>query len=233
MTAPSTSVIAVVAARGGSKRLPRKNIRPLGGMPLIGWSLQAARAAGVSEVFLTTEDEEIESVGKDLGFAVPFRRPTELATDYIPAVHAVVHLLDALEKQPVPLRPELIVLLPPTAPFRPPALIRQAITQMARDGSIGRATAVKRLGVGASGLYETRNERAQPLTRPDDPRHVYAPSGGFFAARPAVLREHMSFRLDEGLVLEHTGASTLDIDTEEDFQLAEAMLSAGLVKSPA
>src|SRR5262245_28742769 len=90
-------MLALIAARGGSKRLPRKHVLPLGGVPMIAPSIRAALAArGVDRVLITTDDPEIARAARDAGADVPFMRPAELATDTVPARLACLHALDRL-----------------------------------------------------------------------------------------------------------------------------------------
>lgn len=84
--------LAVIPARGGSKRIPRKNIKPFGGKPMIAWSIEAARASGLFErVVVSTDDAEIADVARQWGAEVPFMRPDELANDYTGATAVVAH----------------------------------------------------------------------------------------------------------------------------------------------
>jgi N-acylneuraminate cytidylyltransferase/CMP-N,N'-diacetyllegionaminic acid synthase len=222
-------IIAVVAARGGSKRLPRKNIRRLGGVPLIGWSLAAARAAGFSKVWLTTEDEQIAAVGAELGFEVPFLRPAHLATDDVPAVHSLIHLADWFRTQ-TGWTPEAMVLLPPTAPFRPPSIVRTAADLM--SSGVGRAVAMNRLHVPAGTIYEWDASGVRRLTAEHDRRQVGVPTGGVFAARLDLLRDNPVLLTDGAQAIPHGGLTTVDIDTEEDWAVAEALVANSLVRLP-
>ena len=120
-------VVAVVPARGGSKGLPRKNIRQLGGHPLIGYSVAAARAARrVSRTICSTDDAEIADAAKRYGAEVPFMRPAELASDLTPDLGVFDHLLQWLMTNEG-WCPEILVQLRPTSPVRPSVLIDEAI----------------------------------------------------------------------------------------------------------
>src|ERR1043166_8417625 len=110
-------VLAIITARGGSKGIPRKNIRLLAGKPLLQYTAEAALAAKQLErVILSTEDEEIAQVGKICGLEVPFLRPPELARDDTPTLPVLQHAVNALEKTGA--RFDAICLLQPTAPLR-------------------------------------------------------------------------------------------------------------------
>jgi len=90
---------ALVVARGGSKSVPRKNLRPLGGKPLIAWTLEAARASRrLTRIVLSTDDPEIAAVGQQWGVETPFLRPAALAGDRSPVIDATLHAFQWLEK---------------------------------------------------------------------------------------------------------------------------------------
>lgn len=121
------SVFALVTARGGSKGVPNKNIRLLGGKPLILWTIETARQSkGIDRILLSTEDEEIARIGRDAGVEVPFKRPAELAGDESSHVDVVLHALRWLKDNEGSL-PEYLLLLQPTSPFRTPQDIEAAI----------------------------------------------------------------------------------------------------------
>ncbi len=124
------SVLALVPARGGSKGIPRKNLLPIGGQPLITWSIQAGREAiAVDRVVVSTEDDEIADVARAAGAEVPFARPAELARDETTDLPVFQHALAWLrEKEGY--RPELVVHLRPTSPARRPGLIDEGVARL-------------------------------------------------------------------------------------------------------
>jgi CMP-N,N'-diacetyllegionaminic acid synthase len=106
-------LLALIPARGGSKGIPRKNIKPLCGKPLIGWSIDAAKkSVFIDQVFVSTEDEEVAAIASDLGAGVPFMRPKELAADDTPGIAPVMHAIDNLPEF------DWVLLLQPTSPLR-------------------------------------------------------------------------------------------------------------------
>lgn len=110
-------ILALIPARGGSKGLPRKNIRPLAGRPLIAWSIEAAkRSSYLNDVVVITDDQEIASVANQYGAEVPFMEPAELATDTSHAMGAVLYTLDMLKAQGR--QYDYVALLEPTSPLR-------------------------------------------------------------------------------------------------------------------
>jgi CMP-N,N'-diacetyllegionaminic acid synthase len=116
MTAPSKT-IATICARGGSKGLPRKNVQPFAGKPLIAHTIEQALACPLIEgVYVSTDDEEIAEVALEFGAQVPYRRPAELATDQSAKIPAIEHLVAYLEKQGEQIA--TVVDLQPTSPLR-------------------------------------------------------------------------------------------------------------------
>ncbi len=125
-----TGVAILVPARGGSKRLPGKNIRRLGGVSLLEWTWRAVQAAEIPVVpFLSTDDEAIADEGRRLGFRVPGLRPRQLAEDDTPTPDVVLHWLDTTPEFGQS-EPELIMLLQATSPFRHPDLLRDGLANM-------------------------------------------------------------------------------------------------------
>ena len=112
--------IAVIPARGGSKRIPRKNIRPFCGKPMIAWSIEAARASGCFDrIIVSTEDEEIADVARQSGAEVPFVRPPELADDSTGTVAVIKHAIEWCAGQGI--EPDPVCCIYATAPFLRPA----------------------------------------------------------------------------------------------------------------
>ncbi|MEZ9402957.1 acylneuraminate cytidylyltransferase family protein [Vibrio cyclitrophicus] len=119
-------VFAVIPARGGSKRLPRKNILPLGEKPLIGWTIEAAKnSAYVDDIFISTDDHEIADVVSQFGLTVPELRPEELSTDTATTQSVLFYTLEKYAKEA-----DIVVLLQPTSPFRTAKHIDEAIESL-------------------------------------------------------------------------------------------------------
>lgn len=119
-------LIALIPARGGSKGIPRKNLAPLGGRPLIAWTIEAALSAGCfGKVVVSTDDEEIAAVARDCGAEVPFLRPAEFSGDMAPALAVVQHALTALPEDRATW--DAVAYLQPTSPFRTSRQLVQAV----------------------------------------------------------------------------------------------------------
>lgn len=222
------SVLAIVPARGGSKRLPGKNLRPLGGLSLLGWTARCAAAAGMPAPLLTTDDAEIAAEAKRHGYAVPFLRPRELAADDTPTVPAVLHALDR-HREAAGRDPALVVLLQVTSPFRAPDLIREGIARLAGTPGADALVAMKELHVALGHVYRDERGFAAPVA-PKSAERAYVPSGALYVIRTSALRREETFMPPRCLCLPHSGLSCLDIDTPEDWALAEAAVAAGLVR---
>lgn len=124
------SVLAVVPARGGSKSIPRKNIRKLAGKPLLAYTAEAGLASrNIDRFILSTDDEEIAEVGRKYGLEVPFLRPAELATDNAPTLPVIQHAVNKLEAIDE-YRPDYIVVLQPTSPLRKACHIDSAMEKL-------------------------------------------------------------------------------------------------------
>ncbi len=120
-------VLALIPARGGSKGIPRKNIRPFAGYPLIAFSIAAGlQAESVTRVVVTTDDEEIAEVAREYGAEVPFLRPAELAQDRTTDLPVFQHALNWLSEHE-DYHPQVVVHLRPTTPIRPPDLVDRSV----------------------------------------------------------------------------------------------------------
>jgi N-acylneuraminate cytidylyltransferase len=127
--------LGIIPARGGSKKVPRKNIKPLAGLPLIAHSILAGRAAReLDRLIVSTDDQEIASVARQYGAEVPFLRPAELAADDTPDLPVFQHALRWLAEQEG-YRPDFVIHLRPTQPLRPAGLIDQVVRLLRETGS--------------------------------------------------------------------------------------------------
>lgn len=223
--------IAVIPARGGSKRIPRKNIKPFCGKPMIAWSIEAALAAGLFDhIIVSTDDVEIAEVAKQWGAEVPFMRPEELSNDYVfPGVvvkHAVEWVIKNLGEV------EFVCTIYATAPFITPTDLINGLALLVERGCqiaftatsfsypIQRAIKITRNGKIAMfqpELYKTRSQDLEP---------AYHDAGQFYWARTdAVLNEVSAFS-EAAVPLILPRHQVQDIDTLEDWQLAELMFAA-------
>jgi CMP-N,N'-diacetyllegionaminic acid synthase len=221
-------MLTLIPARGGSKRLPGKNLRALGGKSLLAWTSGAARMAGsCGEIILSTDDPEIAAEGEALGLSVPFLRPAELATDEISTVDVALHVLDWAEKTR-DFVPDYLLLLQPTSPFRSPALIREGVARLGATSAANALVSVAAVHLGSEHVYTEKAEYLSSIDPDGALGRCMVPSGALYLIRPAVLRATRTFIPPRTLALHHAGVSTLDIDTPEEWAIAEAAVATGL-----
>lgn len=242
--------VALVPARGGSKRIPRKNVRLLAGHPLLAYAIAAARASGVfDEVYVSTEDVEIAEIAVRYGAAV-IMRPAEFAADESPDIEWVWHALVTWEDGTVgDLHPSWS-LLRPTAPFRTAETIQRAWSIWQAKGhrySSLRAVEPTRAHPGKAWRLSASNSSG-PLAPvlsyglDDPPAHsratqtlpaVYQQNASLEIAWTATVRHDYSISGDAVMPFFTEWPEGLDLNTEADWLLAEALVERGLAKLPA
>jgi CMP-N,N'-diacetyllegionaminic acid synthase len=228
--------IAIIPARGGSKSIPRKNIKPFLERPLLAWTVDTALASGVFErVILSTEDEEIAAVGRSCGAEVPFLRPAELAGDTAPTVAAIHHLLQQLIKMES-YQPDYVMILEPTSPARRVFHIRESAGLLAESGadSLASITVVPHHFVPQKLLCRAENGEisgldgtllANMIHRRQDLPQYYALDGNIFASRGAVVLGDPPSLWGKRTVGYPVDAKyNIDLDRPEDWGPSEARL---------
>lgn len=221
-------VVAVIPARGGSKGVPRKNIRPLGGRPLLAWTVEAAQAAsGIDRLIVSTDDAEIAEVARDLGVDVPFLRPAHLATDDASGLANAQHALSAMEKLDG-VAYDALLLLQPTAPFRTADDIEGALDLLRATGADSVISVVDVGGhhparmkflegdrlVDPPFCEERENQNRQELVP------MYLRNGAIYLTRAAVLAGG-SFKGVDSRAWIMPPERSVNIDGPDDFELAE------------
>ncbi len=230
-------LLIVVTARGGSKRLQGKNTRKLAGKSLLHHTADAIDAAGLgAPVVLSTDDDAAAREGTDLGWQVPFRRPAELAGDMASLVDVVLHVLDHIRSAEGQ-DPCAVMLLQPTSPLRGHEVLRAAVDRLTRPPEVDGVIAVRPLGLPPH-LVFTGDAESGLLVAPNPgpvgavPAETYVPNGALYLIRSPRLRETRSFfggRI-AGVALDPV--RSIDIDTEQDFRLAECAWNAGVPLGP-
>lgn len=218
-------VLAVVPARGGSKGVPGKNIRVVGGVPLVGWTIAAARASTVLDrVILSSDDPEIIATATQLGCEVPFVRESRLADDLTPTIDVV---LDALKRCP---GFDLVVLLQPTSPLRTTQDIDRSIEQcLARSAPACVSVCVAQespywMYTLNSGGHLDPLVPVPAITRRQDLPPVYSLNGAIYLAEHEWLTRHRTFISRETVAYEMPVERSIDIDTESDFLQLQILL---------
>jgi len=219
--------IGVIPARAGSKRIPGKNLRNLGGIPLIGWSIQVALDSGLfSDVLVSTDSAEIAEVAEGFGASVPFLRPKVLAGDSSSSAEMMIHLLGR-----VPLE-QKFALLQPTSPLREVRHLSAAMDLI--DSSQAESLvsiALKRYPVShllpCSGLENTDQPRRNDVTFNGIKQSALRLLNGaiYVSTTERFLRTETFFD-SETIFFEMDQMRSVDIDDEDDWMLAEAVLAA-------
>ncbi len=225
-------VLAIIPARGGSKGIPRKNIKCFAGHPLVAWSIAAARQADlVTRVIVSTDDEEIASISRQHGAETPFLRPSELAADLSVDYPLFEHALGWL-KENEGYQPEIVIQLRPTSPIRPKGLVNQAIQQLITHPEGDSVRGVIPSGQNPYKMWRMDGDRMIPLLRLEEiaepynaPRQLlpasYWQTGHIDAIRVSTILEKRSLSGDVILPVHIDPSFTVDIDSIRDWNRAE------------
>ncbi|MFO1509889.1 MAG: acylneuraminate cytidylyltransferase family protein [Steroidobacteraceae bacterium] len=220
-------VLALIPARGGSKGLPGKNILPVGGRPLIDWTIAAARNAGcIDRLVLSSDDDAIAACARDAGCDVPYRRPAELATDTAIMIDVVLHAIDQLPGY------DVIVLLQPTSPLRTAEDIDAACAAL-DDRNAPACVSVSPVEHSPYWMYQlTADGRMTPLiesasraARRQDLPAVYKLNGAVYVAETGWLRRSRTFVTNETVAYVMPADRSIDIDTAADFEAFKQTLA--------
>lgn len=227
-------VLGIIPARGGSKSVPKKNIHPLAGKPLIAYSILSAQEARRLDRFIvSTDDQEIASVARRYGAEAPFMRPSELAEDDTPDLPVFQHALEWLW-QHEGYRPDIIVHLRPTQPLRQPQDIDQVVDMLIASDADS-VKSVRPVVEHPHKMWRLEGGRLEPYLRtefrkrvgPDYPRQkleqVYVSTGVVDAVRREVV-EGGSTTGTKVLPYLTDPATSVDLDTPHDFVLAEMLM---------
>lgn len=221
--------VAIIPARGGSKRIPRKNIRPFNGQPMLAWPVQAALDSGVfSRVLVSTDDQEIAEVAVKLGAEVPFMRPPQLADDHT-GTHAVVsHALEWLKANDA--LPQLCCCLYATSPLLLSSDLRQAHGQLAGNDALQYVFSATRFSFPIQrALRKQADQGVAPFEpqcipmRSQDLEPAYHDAGMFYFGKSQAFLDNLPVFAGHSRMFELPGYRVQDIDTEDDWQRAELL----------
>mgnify|MGYP006137917485 CR=1 FL=1 len=224
--------IALICARGGSKGVPKKNIKPLGGVPLIGWSINIAKKIDkISRIIVSTDSEEIAEVAKNYGAEVPFIRPSELSKDNSSEWRVWQHALCYLEENNEEFLDGLII-LPPTAPLRGIEDIEKCISEYEK-GNVDLVITTSDAHRNPYFNMVIKNEnnfcslaiKGKKIVRRQDAPKVYDMTTVAYVVTPDYVHKYNG--IFEGLVrsVNIPIERAIDIDTPLDFKIAEFLLS--------
>lgn len=236
-----TEILALIPARGGSKGIPRKNIRNFAGYPLIAWSIAAAKqSALVTRVIVSTDDEEIAAVAREYGAETPFLRPVELAQDKTTDLPVFEHALQWLQENEG-YRPEIMVQLRPTSPIRPANMLDHAIRILLNHSDADCVRGVVPAGQNPFKMwrFDGEDQPMKPLLAVDGiaepynaPRQilpvVYWQTGHIDAIRVSTILQKKSLTGDVIYPLVIDPRYTVDIDNLSDWAKYEALANSEL-----
>ncbi len=236
-----TEVLAIIPARGGSKGIPRKNIRNFAGYPLIAWSIAAAKQSeSVTRVIVSTDDEEIAAVGREWGAETPFLRPAELAQDNSTDLPLFEHALKWLAENEN-YRPDVLIQLRPTSPIRPRGLLDDAIKILLDHNDADCVRGVVPAGQNPHKMwrFDNANQPMKPLLTVEGiaepynaPRQILPPvywqTGHIDAIRTLTIHNKHSLTGDVIYPLVIDSKYTVDIDNLSDWAKYESLVYSGL-----
>ncbi|SKB59945.1 N-acylneuraminate cytidylyltransferase [Salegentibacter holothuriorum] len=223
--------LGLIPARGGSKGIPGKNIRPLGGKPLLQYTFEAATNSKLlNKVILSSDDEEIIEIAKQLELEVPFKRPINLAEDSSSSLEVVQHALNYYLKQGINF--DAVCLLQPTTPFRKAGFIDECILKF-KDGNFDSLVSVRKVPKEYNphwvfeenqGALKIATGEKEIISRRQDLPKAYHRDGAIYLTKTEVLlNENSLFGKNIGFV-DTSAYPYINIDTREDWKRAEEIL---------
>jgi len=230
-------ILALIPARGGSKRLPEKNIKLLGGKPLIAWSIDHAKKSKyIDRVIVSTDSLEIAKVSKECGADVPFMRPCNLATDIATSVDVVIHCLDWI-KENEGIEYDYVMLLQPTSPLRDETHIDESIKKFFSDPktlSLVSITKVKKNPrwmkiIRGDGFLDDFIKDGKACSKGQNVSDVFVLNGAIYIAKSREMRLYKSFITPYTSYYEMNEERSIDIDDQYDFSFAASIME-GLLK---
>jgi CMP-N,N'-diacetyllegionaminic acid synthase len=234
------TILVVVPARGGSKGVPLKNIRPLLGRPLIAYTADVVKALDyVDRAVVSTDHPEIAHIAEQAGLSVPFLRPADISGDRISDVPVLIHALTEMEQRDGR-RYDVVVMLQPTAPLRQPTQVDAAIRKLLSGDwdSVWTVSPtdlkyhpLKQLNLDAAGAVSYFDPRGAGIIARQQLEPIYHRNGVAYALTRGCLLDHQSLlgRRGSAVVIEE---KMLSIDTVEDFEQTEALLRANNAGDP-
>lgn len=218
--------VAVITARGGSKRIPRKNIKPFLGRPILEYSIEAALQAGLfEEVMVSTDDAEIAQVAKNAGAKVPFFRSEKTADDFAATADVIEEVLASYEQ--IGERFETVCCIYPTAPFVTADAIRKAMGLLEQEGSVDCVIPVVRFSFPPQRGVVVRDGRLTPkwpenmAKRSQDLEPLYHDCGQFYCLNVESFKRQKTIWMANAVPFIQDERYVQDIDTLEDWRIAE------------
>ena len=224
------NVLAIIPARGGSKGLPKKNIKPLGDKPLIAWSIDAAKASKkITKTIVSSDSDEIIKIAKQFGAEIPFKRPDDLASDTASTKDVLIHALNFYKSKNIYF--DYLVLLQPTSPFRDSKMIDEMIDEMI-EKDVDMVVSVKETSANPYYvLFEENNKgfltksKNANFTRRQDCPTVYEYNGSVYVIKIESLLKYNSLSFPKTIKYVMDNYHSVDIDNQFDFDFAEFLLN--------
>ena len=225
------AIIAIIPARGGSKSLPRKNIKLLAGKPLIAYTIETAlKCKLLDRVIVSTDDTEIAAISKKHGAEVPFIRPRELALDTTPMLPVLQHAVSFIERNEKS-HIDIVVLLQPTSPFREVSDIKNCIKKLENEKADSVVTVCEVEHNPYFVMMRFQNDNLVPLlkmreliTRRQDAPNVYLLNGAVYVTRRDVLMNENKIFTDNTKAVIMPQERSIDLDRQLDFEFAEFLM---------
>ncbi|MEP1151837.1 MAG: acylneuraminate cytidylyltransferase family protein [Balneola sp.] len=225
--------LVLIPARGGSKGVPGKNIRPLIGKPLIHYTVEAARSLfNDSDICVSTDSDQIKNVVEDIGLKVPFIRPKELSQDHSGSHEVIIHALDFYEKKGF--NPEVVILLQPTSPLRTSLHIEEALSLF--DPVLDMVVSVKKSSSNPYyNLFEETKDgyleksKKGKFERRQDAPNIWEYNGAIYVINTNSIKKCKLHQLKKIRKYTMDESSSHDIDTELDFTLAELLMGNDVI----
>ncbi len=223
-------ILALITARGGSKGIPGKNIKNLGGKPLISWTIEVAKSSKyLDRLILSSDSSEIIDVALSCGCEVPFVRPSELATDQSSSIDVVLHAINSLDT-----KYDYILLLQPTSPFRKSSDI-DGIIEYVIDNNLELAISVSKVKKHPAYLYKISGKKLIPyidvthqLRRQDMPS-TYEHNGALYFSSTEYILKEKTYNNPLASPYEMVGKVNIDIDDVDDWEYAEFLINRGMI----
>lgn len=228
-------ILIVIPARGGSKGIPGKNIKLLGGKPLIGYSIDVARTLVPDEhICVTTDSDDIIQVVEDYGLHVPFKRPAELATDTCGSNEVIQHAVRYYQNNGF--APAVVLLLQPTSPFRRAEHLVEAVDLY--ENSLDMVVSVKEAASNPyyncfeedkNGFLQVSKTTEKPIERRQDAPKAWEYNGSIYVINPKALMEKGMGAFVKVRKYEMDALYSVDLDTMFDWKIAELVLQEKLI----
>ncbi len=237
------SIVALIPARAGSKRVPHKNVRLLGGHPLIAYTIAAALDSGIfARIIVSTDSEEFAEIARHYGAEIPFLRPAEFAGDTSPDIEWVEYTLDRIQREDRPF--DCFSLLRPTSPFRKPETIQRAWAEFLAEEGVDSLRAVEKCRQHPAKMWVVRGHRMTPLLPfgpAEQPWHssqypslplVYVQNASLEIAWTRVVFDGRTIAGNVLMPFMTQGDEGLDVNDAADWFYAEHLVATGAATLP-